>query len=673
MEAATAARPKSLEIPEGWVPSEADLAKLTPGERLVFAATVMEMQQRGLALDGTRVARAIGPQTDEELLDAVYELTGHHIPRVTVCTEHGHEAPAKTFCDLYFDRAINVIWIGNRGGGKTANSGALHGAKCNWNPGYKSAIAGAVEKQGYRAYAEFRTFIRKLGDQVLSSILSKTAWVGGGETEVLGGTVKQLNGPHPHLAQMDEADLSTWEPFEEFLNMAQGDDDYIAQQLLTSTRKKAHGIVQQLVKETEQAIRNGEEPPWDVRIFCVFETMQPVPNCRSAPENAGRPEEELCNCNRQVKGVWDDGPRAGTPRRFDQVCGGRAYRSDGFVKLADVHKRFKQLSRMVWEAQQECLTPNIEGIVHKWFSQRGDTTLTTWLPHPEFGSIYRSWDWGGQNPNAVGFFQVLDVPVGLNADGLPILSEEEDPVLVIEEGTAVQFDEIYRTSDELPGEGGFSDLAKVVADRENEWRTYGFPLEVKKDYCDPSGFVAKREVKKAYRQLMALTDDRTGQPLYPGLAIPDFKSIPAPVYESVRLHISWGEGGRLKVVEAMCPKTSDEYDVYHWPDKRDGKNPSEEPVKEDDHAMDMTRYFIWNFERERDREQQQNEHPGADDSPREAPQAAGAGRGPFASPQTAPSESPVGAVGGGMVRQSGRMREQSVPSVRGIAGRYPAR
>lgn len=630
---------------------------MPPGVRLAFVAALSVAIERGLVPDeeGRIVIGLVGPQTDEDLLNECEALTGYRIPRNTVCVEHGHEAPAITFCDLYFGRLTNCIWIGNRGGGKTANSGTLHGARCRWNPGFTSAIAGAVERQGYRAYAEFRHFIRAVGDEVLSSIMSKTKWANGSETEVLGGTVKQLNGPHPHLAQMDEADLTTWEPFEEFLNMAQGDNHYPGQQLLTSTRKKAHGIVQALVREVDQAKRAGDDPPWEIRIFCVFETMAPVSNCRSAPENAGRPEEELCKCNRVKKGQFDDG----SERTFEKVCNGRAYRADGHIQLADVHKRFKQLSISVWNAQQECLTPNIEGIVHKWLTERH--SLPTWLPHAAFGPIYRGWDWGGNNPHAIVWCQLTTVPVGLNADGLPILEDEDEEVVyTVPEGTLVQFDEIYRTSDELPGDGGFSDLAIVVANREMTWRNFGYEMVIAKDFCDPAGFIAKREVRKKYRELQNQTDE-DGRKLYPGLEIPDFKSIPAPVMESVRLHISWGEGGRIRIVDAMCPKTSDEYDVYHWPDKREGANLKEEPVKEDDHAMDAKRYMIWNIERMKDRAAA-SEIPGASMQKVEPPRS----QGPFGPPQNVPSESPVGVAPGG-ARSASRMRERPVPGIRQVA------
>lgn len=329
--------------PELDLPNEEDLAKLSPGDRLLLAAAFQEALNRGVLPDGSRASTAMGPQTDEDLLDAVFELTGHRIPRNAVCLEHGHSAPSATFCDLYFERVDNCLWIGNRGGGKTANSGELHGAKCRWNPGYESAIAGAQEKQGYRAYAEFKRFTRSIASEIVSSLMSKTVWVNGSETEVLGGTVKQLNGPHPNLAQMDEVELTTWEAFEEFLNMAQGNERYAGQQLLTSTRKKAHGIVQGIVKECMEAMRNGDDSPWTLRIFCVFETMARVPNCRCAdPEeraavlaHLGLPVNELCNCHKVRKGYMDDG----SPRTFEKECGGKAFRADGFVHLADVQKQ----------------------------------------------------------------------------------------------------------------------------------------------------------------------------------------------------------------------------------------------------------------------------------------------------------------------------------------------
>jgi hypothetical protein len=603
------------------------------GARMLMASAFQVAAERGLMADGQRIAKKLGPQTDDELLEAVEQLTGYHIPRVAVCTEHGHKSPAQTFCDLYFERVNDVLWIGNRGGGKTTNSGFLHGAKNYWHDDYSSALAGAQAHQGQRGYAEFKRFTRHVGSAILKSLFSKTSWDNGSLTEVLGGTVRALNGPHPVFAQLDEAELiSTMQVFQEFLNMAQSTDRYQRQQLLTSTRKRAHGIVQQIVKEVEHALRQGDKPPWRVDIFCVFETLARVPNCRNAPENAGRPESELCQCQGIVKGEWEDGPHKGKPRTFADVCGGKAARSDGFVQLDDVHRRFLQLSRSVWEAQQECLTPDVEGVVHKWIKDKH--RLPYWTPWPEFGPIYRGWDWGGQNPHAIVWAQKLTVAVGLAwmdvpmADGsmtqvlTPVMDDDEREVaFVIPEGALVQFDEHYGDASQL---GEFSTLGLRAVLHELRWRQLGVPIQISGDFCDPAGYIAKREVKKAVTRLIQWigqfeTDEHSRVVSVPAdaeleglvaemglrwddlaatqIRVPEFKSRPAPRYESIRKHIELGEDDMLYYVPSMCPGTDDEYDAYHWLEQKPGKNTPEDAAKEDDHAMDAKRYLIWGVDR----------------------------------------------------------------------------
>lgn len=681
--------------PQSFHPPTPDqLAGLSPGLRLAFSAAAAEAYRRRLIGPAqAEIAGLAGPQTDDELLEAIEQLTGYHMPRVAVCTEHDHKAPAWTFCRLYFGDVHNLIWIGNRGGGKTTNSGFLHGAKNRWNPEYESAIAGAVEKQGYRAYAEFKRFTRSLSNEIIDSLLSKTVWANGSLTEVLGGTARQLNGPHPHLAQFDELELITaYAIFEEFLNMAQGDNLYPSQQLLTSTRKRATGVVQGLVKGNAEALKNGEEPPWDVHIFCVFETMRNVPNCRNAPENEGRPEEELCQCQLVRKGKWDDG----TIRTFDQVCHGRAARADGFVHLVDAHKRFRTLSRATWEAQQECLTPDIEGMVHKWIKDKH--RLQMWWPYPQFGPIYRGWDWGGRNPHAIVWVQRLSNPVALAqhvmvqrlSDGMeveislltPVLSEndERDSVIILPEGALVQFDEIYGTRDEL---GEYSSLGFRAALRQLRWRKHGFPMVIAKDFCDPSGYVGKNEVKKATRNLIEMvgTEHYNQEVLdllvWAGLTredleaaeiqVPSFKSTPCGVLESVGKHIEWGQDDYIYYVPTMCPKTDDEYDAYRWPPKKEDRPEKENPVEEDDHAMDAKRYLIWNVHR--------MDAAGEGEQPAALERNGGpeASPGQFAKERLFPdeaivNESPVGVSSpGSSPYGTGRVREASYQSRRGFA------
>ncbi len=537
-------------------PQNAD-RELTTEERLELEAVVQELARRGAQSqeDLATPEAPEGPQTDDELWDAIYHLTNYQIPRVAVC--ENHVAPFTIFADLYFNRRNAVLMIGNRGGGKTTLSGFLHGAKCRWNAFFKSALVGANEPQGNRGYAEFKRFISKIGDEVVDTLRKETRFSIGSMVEVLIGTIKQMNGPHPHLAQFDELELSTMPIFEEFLNMAQGDDRYSSQNLLSTTRKYAFGIIQGLVRAAQEAVKNGDTPEWDVMIFCVFETMRQVPNCRTAPENEGRPEEELCKCHLEKKGEWDDG----TKRTFASVCNGRAYRARGFIQLADVIGRFKKLSREVWEAQQECLRPDPSDLIHRWF--RPHYILSEWFPYPELGSVYRSWDWGGDNPHSVHWTQRLDHAV-------------EHEGRVIPEGSMVTFDEMFYSG------GGYTALGERVLKRTKEWQEdYGFKFKIRGDFCDPAGFAAKQDVKKWARDN--------------GFEEPDFTSRPAERIESIKKHREWGEEGMLWIVGPFCPNLCEEYAVYHRKKSPDGKNPSEDAEKIDDHAMDDQRYLIWNL------------------------------------------------------------------------------
>lgn len=628
--------PITQHSPSSRLPTLEELRQLgSAGDRLVIAAALTVAAERGLMPDGKRLGRLIGPQTDQELLDAVEQLTGYHIPRVAVCTEHGHKSPAETFCDIYFERVQDVLWIGNRGGGKTTNSGFLHAAKSYWNPDYTTAMAGAQAHQGQRGYAEFKRFIRHVGDAVLSTLLSKTFWANGSFNEVLGGTERALNGPHPVFAQLDEAELiQRIQVFFEFLNMAQSTKKYKRQQLLTSTRKRATGIVQQIVKQVEAAQRAGDATPWRVDIFCVFETMARVPQCRRAPENEGLPDSQLCDCQNVVKGEWEDGPHKGRPRSFADACDGKAARADGFVELSDVHRRFLQLSQSVWEAQQQCLSPDMEGLVHKWV--RDKHRLPYWIPWPELGPVHRGWDWGGQNPHAIMWAQKLTVAVALGwqeappeREGYPpqyvltpIMSDDDDreAVYTIPQGALVFFDEIYGDAAKL---GEFSTLGLRAVIQEARWRKLGVPMAVSGDFCDPAGYIAKREVKKAIRRLIdqigantvdaealellgeaGLTVEDLAQTM---LKVPEFSSRPAPRYESIRHVVGLGESDMVYYVPSMCPGLDDEYDVYHWLEQKPGKNVPEDAAKEDDHACDGQRYLIWGVER--------------NDTPTEAPAA----------------------------------------------------
>lgn len=537
-----------------------------------FAAVNAEIKKRGLNVETGQIENhplAHGPQTKEALHRAIFELTGYSVPRVAVCENHA--APMDIFWELYTEEVTDMLVIGNRGGGKTTISGFLHGAKGKWKPGYKTAIAGAIDKQSDRAYKEFKRFIDKCAGEIVDTLQKETTWVNGSATEVLAGTVRAVNGPHPHLAQFDELELvQSYDVFEEWQNMSQGTPEYAGQNLLTSTRKRPYGLVQQLVKEAEDAIKEGNTPPWEVRTFCIFETLANRPDCSEKNEDGSL----KCGCDKVVKGEIPDGAGGMKPRTFADVCRGRAKRADGFVQLRDAHRRFRSLGQRTWEAQQECLRPSTEGLVHTWWDPeiRG---VPVWYPRPEYGPVYRSWDWGGTNPHSVHFQQVLKHPVKLLVPSR-YTQQGETREMFLREGDIITFDEIFHDG------GGFTALGTEVFERTQQWHQYGFNFDVEMDFCDPAGGPApKDDVKKAAEAM--------------NWPAPKWRSVPVGIEESLEKHIEWGEDGRLYVVPGMCPNLVEEYEIYHWPERKGGQPPANKPVLVDDHAVDDQRYFVWNY------------------------------------------------------------------------------
>lgn len=557
--------------------SQEQIEALSPAEQLMVAVILAQLEEQGVDVGQLGIQEIQGPQTKEELWQAVYELTGYRIPRKAVCKNH--HAPLDMFWEMYIGEVEDALWIGNRGGGKTTLSGFLHGAKCRYNPGYESTIAGAMKLQSKRAYAEFQRFVAKLADEILGEpMASETNWGNGSKTEVIGGTIKQLNGPHPHFAQFDEVELTTIVELEEFENMAQGDAKYAAQTLLTSSRKKASGLVQALVNEIREAIAAGNEPPRELRIFCVWETVQNVPNCMNG-----------CGCDKVVKGHHQDG----TERTFADMCGGKLKDSDGFVPLRDARKRFLKMSKRTWEAQQECKEVALEGIVHYWWD--ADLYgLQRWEPHPELGPVYRSWDWGGTNPHSVHWSQVLKVPVEWEGEIIP-------------EGVIVTFDELYYSDKNIQGKKGFGALGIRVFERTRKWAEWGYPFDVEYDFCDPAGATAKSDVKEAAKRGLDIHNKQVGWPM------PRFKSIPATIEESVEKHVEWGDDGLIRVVIPFCPMLVEQYEDYSWPERKPGQPPARKPIQVDDHAVDDDRYKVWNLYKLGKRSKRESEAPAASD------------------------------------------------------------
>ena len=315
-------------------------------------------------------ARDIVPQDDDELWHYIRKFFNISIPRVAVCSHH--QSPFQFVADMFFQREFNSLGFASRDSGKTRNMSILHQLNSHFKVGCDSCSVGAIELQAKKCYQYLTTYSGSrngyFGNTVESSRIGDTIFKNGSKVSILPGTISAVNSPHPQVAVFDEVELTTWDVFQEFLNMAHSTKNIKAQNILISSRKFLTGTMQRII----------DGGRFKVYQCCIFEVAE---NCKNQTCSA---------CEGIIHGKWQDG----TDRTFASVCNGRMRRSEGFIKKEDVHNRFMTLDRGTWETQQECLAPERSGLVYSWF-ERG----TDGLKLDNYVGIYEGVDWGAEDPS----------------------------------------------------------------------------------------------------------------------------------------------------------------------------------------------------------------------------------------------------------------------------------
>jgi hypothetical protein len=120
-----------------------------------------------------------------------------------------------------------------------------------------------------------------------------------------------------------------------------------------------------------------DEGKFTVYKYCLWEVVQ---KCLSA---------SCLDCEGIVNGEW----QTGLPRTFKSICNGKMRQADGFIKKEDTINRFMTLDRETWDSQQECLSPEREGLVHSWFDNSVDVQKDSLI------GIYEGIDWGCDDPS----------------------------------------------------------------------------------------------------------------------------------------------------------------------------------------------------------------------------------------------------------------------------------
>ncbi len=419
-----------------------------------------------------------GPQDDDQLHHWVLTNVGVDIPRVSVCEDH--DPPFKFLADLYFERVGSAVLVANRGGSKTFMVAILHLLNSLYLPGVESVTIGAIEQQAKRAYAHFQKIARQKNGELIPEIremkVQETIFKNGSKLEILPGTRNSVNGPHPQRVHFDEVELlQDPEVFQESRNMSMSkrlDSGRLvkSQDIITSTRKYAKGLMQEILDESEEAILQDKAPPYVPYRWCVFETAAQVENCQVANPDCDNP----CQCDRVVKGKWDF--ETGRVRTLKDVCKGRFHKSRGWMPIEDIINIFTQANRDYWEAQQECSRPSTEFLYVPGFSKENHGIIN-YEPDPELGPIFMSIDFGGTNPHAVNWYQLLRYE--LDATG------HVGNKIRMKEGSLVCFNEIY------VAEVGNMKVADRIIAIESQYKQKYSNWSVHSRFADPQAKAAR--------------------------------------------------------------------------------------------------------------------------------------------------------------------------------------
>jgi hypothetical protein len=488
---------------------------------------------------------AVGPRTDDELYAYVLKHLGIDIPRTAACADH--EAPFQAFADLYFERDLEALWLAPRGGAKTFMAAIWELLSSRFRPGCESLSVAATLEQARRGYQHLTGFLRRDGEEgVDTSLKSETTWANASRVEIVPGSENAVRGPHPQHVFCDEQEQLEPTVWEASRLMSRSKPGIAAQDLVASTRARAHSQMDKLIAECEAAESTGIEPPYHLRRWCVLECGQ-------------RCEESSCDaCSSIVKGKWD----SGEPRTFADACGGKLRRASGWIPLSDLHRTFRTTSRAAWESEMECRRPSSEGLILPDFS-RDRCCVRNYLPVPEVGPVYMSVDMGFENPTATIWVQFVTL------NGKEIVADGyEGGDRKIPRRAFVVFDELFKARLST------AQYVALLKEKEASWQRETGNFRVAGRFYDVQASQAARDWAEHGVYLKNHVSGKN-------------------VARTTAFVRELADDGLL-LVDASCVNTIRELESWHYDPYQDGV-----PHKRagDDHCADALRYLIANVRR----------------------------------------------------------------------------
>lgn len=505
---------------------------------------------------------------DEEVLHwYVREFLGYRIPRTPVCALHNpdrekfdfpHCAPFDFVRDMFYERVRDAIVFANRTGGKTTNVAVLNHLDMAFKRECEVASAGAVLDQASKVYRYFTTLhrhpeLRKL--LAKEPTQSKTFYNNGSMQEVLAGTIKKLNSPHPQKARIDEVELMEWDVLQEGLSMAVSKGNIAGQMCFLSTRKYDGGTFARLL---EESTATGTR----VYDWCIFEVLK--------------------RCDRDCKDDTEYGPCP-----IVDKCRGMAHNCppDGFYQVEDWIGKARMISRDVLDAQWFNLKPSQEALVYGGYWDADvhyqplieGQSAGDWYPESEKAMVMGAIDFG-------------------SSPGHPFVYQK----------AWVDYADVYRAMEESDAGQSFDQLRfKLLFHVFYEYRSgagtmaaHAAAIKASPQYQRGEVIFADPSAKQARIDLDQLYGVETWSAI---------NAVEEGI-DSVRAHLEvwhdYAEGGRAKSWyyildgyldirgEEGLVGTHKEFELYRYAKGLDGHPNRRLPLKVHDHGMDCTRYLI---------------------------------------------------------------------------------
>lgn len=206
------------------------------------------------------------PETDDELYELVWTLTGIRIPRHRVCAEHC--APFDAFADAYFARSPVSVWKASRGfGGKSRQLAAL-----SWIEAVTLAadisLLGASEAQSRNVHdAIYDYWDAPLAPRHMLAHFGPTEMRLTNKARVRPLTASQrtVRGPHPQRLRLDEIDEMDLGILDAAMGQPMPDRGLDTQTVMSSTHQYPDKTMYEVLM---RAVENG----WPVFEWCWKES-----------------------------------------------------------------------------------------------------------------------------------------------------------------------------------------------------------------------------------------------------------------------------------------------------------------------------------------------------------------------------------------------------------------